>query len=118
MHAYGMTPSDLTVVYDDMDLPPGQIRVRRKGGAGGHRGVRSVIETLQTEVFDRVRVGIGKSPRDADTVEYVLSPFTDDQHAAVKQAVETAADALEMMIRDDVEKAMNFYNDKGRRRER
>lgn len=91
-------PEDLILVYDDLDLPLGTVRVRLRGSHGGHRGVRSVIETLGTQAFRRVKVGIGRPVHKEDVVEYVLTPFTPEEWPAVEAAVAAAADRVLALI--------------------
>lgn len=104
---YGIRPEDLIVVYDDMDLPPGRIRIRKKGSSGGHRGMNSIIRSLGTTDFPRLRIGIGHGD---EAVEHVLSRFSRKELALVRPALERAVDALEMIIKDGIEAAMNVYN--------
>ena len=106
----GLDPADVIVVLDDLELPRGQIRIRKRGGAGGHKGLRSVIEALGTEDFTRVRVGVGPRPVGEDLVEHVLARFTAEERREVDKAVEVAADAVTAVLRDGVEKAMNEFN--------
>lgn len=105
---YGVAPSELVAVYDDLDLPLGKVRIRPKGSAGGHKGMASIIQRLKTNEFPRIRIGIGRSGE--ETVDYVLSRFTRNEMGEIKTAVKTAADALEMMVRQGIEPAMNYYN--------
>jgi peptidyl-tRNA hydrolase, PTH1 family len=88
------SPSDLILVYDDLDLPIGTVRVRLGGGHGGHRGVQSVLETLATTDIRRVRVGIGRPERKEDIADHVLSPFEPDELPIVETAVNEAADRV------------------------
>jgi PTH1 family peptidyl-tRNA hydrolase len=93
-------PFELLLVYDDIDLPLGTVRIRMKGSHGGHNGVRSVIETLGTEDIRRVKVGIGRPEHKGDVPDHVLTTFDDAELPAVQQAVETAADrVLELLAR-------------------
>ncbi|MCS7173680.1 MAG: aminoacyl-tRNA hydrolase [Armatimonadetes bacterium] len=108
MHRYGLRPQEIVVVYDDVDLPMGSIRVRARGGAGGHHGMASVLEALGTQEIPRVRVGIGR-PR-GDAAEYVLSRFAPGERPAMEEAMERAADAVETILREGIEVAMNRYN--------
>ena len=108
----GVKPEDLVVVFDDVELELGQVRVRSRGGAGGHKGVQSVIEQLATEDFVRVRVGVGPRPAGSDLVEYVLSRFTASERSRIGEAVKRAADAVEGILRMGVEKTMNEFNKK------
>ena len=105
-------PRDVLVAYDDVDLPLGQIRVRRGGGAGGHRGLESVIAELATKQIPRLRIGVrGETPW-RDTAGYVLAPFEADEQATVREVVERSADAVRMMLRRGIGVAMNTYNKK------
>ncbi|GGJ08844.1 peptidyl-tRNA hydrolase [Alicyclobacillus cellulosilyticus] len=101
---------DLIVVYDDMDFAPGEIRLRQKGSAGGHNGMKSVIAHLGSEVFPRVRVGIGRPGPGADVVSYVLSPFPPQERLRVEAAAERAANAIEFAVQHTFELAMNRFN--------
>ncbi len=96
----GAGPADLILVYDDIDLPLGVVRVRMKGSHGGHNGVRSVLETLETDEIRRVKVGIGRPDRKDEVVDHVLAPFTPEELPAVEAAVAAAADrVLELVQR-------------------
>jgi PTH1 family peptidyl-tRNA hydrolase len=102
-------PSELVVVHDDLDLEFGSVRVKRGGGTAGHRGLDSVAARCGRD-FTRVRVGIGRPAHGEDVVGYVLSAFPAEQRDAVAAAVERAADAVECVLRDGEEKAMNCFN--------
>jgi PTH1 family peptidyl-tRNA hydrolase len=99
--------TDLLVVADDVDLPLGKIRLRRGGSAGGHNGLRDVIEALGTDQFARLRVGIG---RNGETVDHVLSTFGRDEEELADEAIATAADAVERWLAEGTEAAMNAFN--------
>jgi PTH1 family peptidyl-tRNA hydrolase len=101
----GYDPEDLIVIHDDLDLPPGDVRVKVGGGAGGHNGLRSVIGRLGSD-FVRVRVGIGRPPVGMSTTDYVLSRMD----AQVRDAVPLAADAVEAVVEEGPEAAMNRFN--------
>lgn len=103
-------PTELIVIYDDVDLAPGQLRVRKRGSAGSHRGMKSVVGQLGTEEFVRVRVGIGARPEQWDLVDHVLSPFTKEQRKDVDAACEQAADAVELILAGQTEAAMEKFN--------
>ena len=103
-------PDHLVVVHDDLDLPCGRMRIVTKGGAGGHRGVLSLIEHLQTNVFIRLRVGVGRPPEDQPPEVYVLETIPASRRADLDQLVGEARLALEMILRDGVERAMNGLN--------
>jgi len=101
---------NLLVAFDDLDLPVGQIRLRAKGGHGGHNGMRSIIEALGSEEFARLRVGIGRPPEGVDPADYVLSRFSKEEQARLDEAVERAADAVEAFVRRGIEAAMSASN--------
>jgi len=103
-------PQDLVVVYDDLDLPLGKIRVRLRGDAAGHNGVKSIIAALSTQEFARVRVGIDKPPPDVDGVEHVLRPFPAEQRKVVSEAVVRVAQAVACLLMDGPQEAMNRFN--------
>lgn len=100
----------LIVIYDDIDQEPGQIRIRAKGSAGGHKGMKSIIQRLGTEEFARVRVGVGAKPEGWDLADHVLSHFTSGEQKLVDAALEDAADAVEMIVAGGIDSAMNQYN--------
>ena len=104
--------SELIVVYDDISLAPGQIRILKKGSVGGHNGIKNIIANLGTDHFMRVKVGVGEKPKNWDLADYVLSPFTKDERPLVNLAIEHAAKAIEQMLNGDVDAAMNEYNRK------
>ncbi|NKB87348.1 MAG: aminoacyl-tRNA hydrolase [Acidobacteria bacterium] len=103
---------DVLVAYDDIDLPLGQIRLRRAGGAGGHRGLESVIAELGTPQIPRLRIGVRGETRGRDTAGYVLAPFEAGEREAIEVAVARSADAVRMMLRRGIGAAMNTYNKK------
>lgn len=105
-----LRPDDLTVVYDDIDLPLGVIRVRARGGSGGHRGMASVIEQIGDEGIPRIRVGIGRGQGEQNTVAHVLSRFEDGERPAADAAMDRAAAAVEVLLARGVERAMNEFN--------
>jgi PTH1 family peptidyl-tRNA hydrolase len=100
--------SNLVVVLDDADLPLGRLRIRGRGGSGGHRGLRSIIEHTGTESFARVRIGVGR--RGDDMVNHVLSPFSATDRNQADQAIERAADAVRHIFDTGLESAMNEFN--------
>lgn len=99
--------TDLLVVTDDADLPLGRLRLRRGGSAGGHNGLRDIIDTLGTDQFARLRVGIG---RNGQMVDHVLSTFDRDEEELAREALATAADAVELWLAEGIEEAMNAFN--------
>ena len=106
----GASPADLVVVVDDVALELGTLRVRERGGHGGHNGLRSVIEALGTEEFARVRVGIRRGEPSEDLAEYVLSDFRPEEVLIVHEAIGLAVDAVECLVRDGAPAAMNRFN--------
>lgn len=109
---YQVALSDLLVVYDDIDLPFGALRLRTEGGAGGHNGMRSIIEQLGTQDFPRLRLGIGRPPGRREAAGYVLENFTRAEAAAMEEAHARAVDAVETWLRDGIAAAMNQFNQK------
>jgi peptidyl-tRNA hydrolase, PTH1 family len=105
-----LTPKDLVVVHDDLDLEPGRLRIRQAGGHGGHNGIRSVIEALGTSQFVRVKIGIGRPAPGQDSVDYVLEEVTKDEMAVHEPCLERAVDALELLLHRGVATAMNQFN--------
>jgi PTH1 family peptidyl-tRNA hydrolase len=103
-------PEDLLVVHDDMDLPLGRVRLRPGGGAGGHNGVRSLIEELGTDRFPRLRIGIGRPPEGVDPVEFVLARFRDEERPMVDEMIGRAAEAALTAASRGLEAAMNRFN--------
>jgi PTH1 family peptidyl-tRNA hydrolase len=108
-HFYQVTPENILVIYDDLDLPVGKIRLRPEGGSGGHKGTKSIIEHLGTNGFCRLRVGIGRPPH-GDPVDYVLGDFTPDERIAIDEARERVVFAVELWLAEGIVVAMNRYN--------
>jgi len=107
---YGKDASSLLVVHDDLDLPIGRLRLRKGGSAGGQNGVRSIIDSLRTQDFYRLRIGIGRPPADEDPVDYVLAAFSREQHKVMQQVLSEAASALKLFVSQGPEAAMQQYN--------
>ena len=108
---YKMDPeTELIVIYDDIDLDPGQIRIRKKGSAGGHNGIKSIIAQIGTQNFYRIKVGVGAKPKGWDLADYVLGRFSPEERELVDKAICDAADAVEMILKDGIEATMNHYN--------
>lgn len=103
-------PSELLLAYDEIDLPLGRVRLRRSGGDGGHRGMRSVIEALETQQIPRLRLGVGGEKTPEDTADYVLTPFASEELPVVAEMIENAADAVRMILRAGLTATMNAYN--------
>ncbi len=110
---YKINPEkNLIVLYDDVDLPPGQLRVRPKGRAGGHNGIKSIIAALHTETFVRVRIGVGKKPEGWDLADYVLGKFSGDEWETMEEAFRRAGEAVEKLLSEDINAVMNEFNTK------
>lgn len=103
-------PSDLAIIYDEMDLPLGIIRIRSRGGTAGHQGMASIVELLSSNKFPRVRVGIGKPESPDDWVQYVLEPFPDEEAPLVGEVVERVADSLHSLLTEGIDRTMNRFN--------
>ena len=100
---------DIIVVYDDMALEPGKIRLRLNGSSGGHKGMQNIIDELHTEEIKRIRIGIGE-PEEDDTIDYVLSKPLKDERPLIEEAITNAVGALKEAIKSDFDRAMNKYN--------
>ena len=110
---YKIDPEEeLIVIYDDISLEPGQLRIRPKGSAGGHNGIKNIIAHLGTQVFKRVKVGVGEKPKGYDLADYVLSRFPKDERVLMEEAFERAGEAAICMMNDTMEHAMNQFNKK------
>ena len=102
--------SELIVIYDDIDLEPGQLRIRKQGSAGGHNGIKNIIAQLGTQNFQRVKVGVGEKPKGWDLADYVLGHFSKEDRGLVDDALKRAAGAVELMVQGEVDQAMNQFN--------
>jgi PTH1 family peptidyl-tRNA hydrolase len=105
-----VVPENIVVVFDDMDLPEGKLRLRKSGGHGGHNGIRSIIDGLGTSEFPRLRVGVGRPPGGRDATGHLLSTVREGERERFSKTVDRAADALETIVRDGFEAAMNRFN--------
>jgi len=106
----GGTVQDLVVIHDDLDLPPGRLRLKRSGGAGGHNGVSSVIAAFGTDQFVRLKIGIGRPGLGADPAEYVLEPFAREDLRVIEGAIDRAVAALECLLVEGMDAAMNKFH--------
>jgi len=104
---------DILVIVDDIDLPLGRVRLRAGGSAGGHNGLKSVIEALGTTEFPRLRVGVGRPPQGVDPADFVLTRFGAGEEASAQESLERAAEAAELAVTDGLEAAMNRFNARG-----
>lgn len=108
---YKIPAERVIIIYDDISLDVGKLRIRRKGTDGGHNGIKSIIYHLNNDQFPRIKVGCGKKPHpDYDLADWVLSEFKKDELKALEPALENACKALELMLDNQIEKAMNLYN--------
>ncbi|MCD6150259.1 MAG: aminoacyl-tRNA hydrolase [Deltaproteobacteria bacterium] len=103
-------PAQIIIIHDDLDIPLGKIKIKSGGGSGGHKGVQSVIESLGTNEFLRIRLGIGLEERPIDVIDYVLTPFALEEQDARQRVVAEAANAVQMIIQDGPGKTMNFFH--------
>lgn len=109
---YKVSAQDIIVIYDDISLDVGQLRIRKKGSAGGHNGIKSIISHLGTDEFPRIKIGVGEKPKDWDLADYVLSRFKEDEEKIIREALKDSSDACRMIISDGMDAAMNKYNKK------
>lgn len=107
---YQVDPAHIIVIYDDISLEAGQLRIRAKGSAGGHNGIKNIIAQLGSQDFPRVKIGVGAKPDRMDLAAYVLSRFSQTERGMMEEAFRDAADAVEMMLSEGIEAAMNRYN--------
>lgn len=114
VHFFQVGMEDLIVIHDDLDLPFGRLRFKRRGSDGGHQGVRSIIESMGKNTFLRLKVGIGRPPKGMDPAEYVLSPFDEAEQPPLDQIISQAAESLMAMLLEGINTAMNRYQKKDR----
>ena len=111
---YKIDPEDIIVIYDDISLEPGQLRIRLKGSAGGHNGIKNIIAMTGTENFKRIKVGVGEKPAGWDLADHVLGRMSEEDRAAFEEAVKESVKAAEMILGDEIDQAMNDFNRKKR----
>lgn len=109
---YKVDSEDIIIIYDDVSLDVGQLRIRKKGSAGGHNGIKSIISHLGTDVFPRIKVGVGEKPKGWDLADYVLSRFTEEENVAIREALGEISYACRIIIANGMDAAMNQYNKK------
>ncbi|QHQ60479.1 aminoacyl-tRNA hydrolase [Anaerocolumna sedimenticola] len=109
---YKVKPQEVIVIYDDISLDAGQLRLRAKGSAGGHNGIKSIINHLGTQEFPRIKVGVGDKPAGWDLADYVLSRFKEEEQPIIRDAIKKSSEAVKSIIKDGMESAMNIYNRK------
>lgn len=115
---YKLEPQDLIVVHDDMDIPAGAVRIRRKGSAGGHNGIKSILYHVGDENFARVRIGIGRPQPGWTVVNHVLAPFSSEDAPKIREAIQYLLPAVECIVTEDVDMAMNRYNPKKQKKKK
>ena len=104
--------TELIVISDDISLDVGQIRIRKKGSAGGHNGLKNIILQLGMDGFQRIKMGVGEKPKDYDLADYVLGHFSKEERVIMNEGIRDAIEAIKLMLWDDTDKAMNLYNKK------
>jgi PTH1 family peptidyl-tRNA hydrolase len=109
-HFYKIDPADILVIYDDMDLPTGKLRIRESGSAGGHNGMKSLIQVLGTQEFPRLRIGVGRPAPGWQVVDWVLAPFAADEQPQVAGAIEESVKAMETWLAEGTRTTMNKFN--------
>lgn len=111
MRFYKLKPEQVLILFDDINLEPGKLRVRRKGSDGGHNGMKNIIYLAGSDQFPRIKIGVGKKPHpDYDLKDWVLSRFSQKEAEALSPALRNAAAAAELIVKDEIDKAMNLYN--------
>ncbi len=111
LNFYKIDPeANLIVIFDDVSLPPGKLRIRMKGSAGGHNGIKSIISHVGTQNFQRIKVGVGEKPQGWDLADYVLGRFSKAERELVEEAFGNACGAAALMVQGEAGKAMNLYN--------
>ena len=106
------TETELLVIFDDISLDVGQLRIRKKGSAGGHNGIKNIIQHLGGNVFQRIKVGVGEKPKEYDLVDYVLGHFSKAEREIMQDGYKKVIEAVEMIVRGDIDVAMNSFNKK------
>lgn len=107
---YKTEPDELIIIYDDISLDVGKLRIRKKGSAGGHNGIKNIIAQLGTQEFSRIRVGVGEKPKGWDLADYVLGHFKREEEPLIREALEKTAKAVKVIMDDGIDKAMNDFN--------
>lgn len=110
MNFYKLSSKDIIVIYDDLDIEPGIIKIRKKGGPGTHNGMKSVVKEIGTEDFSRIRIGIGNPEYKNDLLNYILTRIPDDEYKILQSSINNAAEAVCEIIRNGIDSAMNLYN--------
>ena len=112
MDYYKLTTDEIVIIYDDISMPVGQVRIRPKGSAGGHNGIKSIIAHLGTQEFPRIKIGVGAKPENGDLVKHVLGRFSKEDDAKIRDVFALAEEGLLAILQEDVKTAMNAVNGK------
>ena len=107
---YKIQQEELIIIYDDISLDVGKLRIRKKGSAGGHNGIKNIIAHLGTQEFSRIKIGVGEKPKGWDLADYVLGHFKKEEEPLIREALGNAAEAVKVIMRDGVDRAMNDFN--------
>lgn len=107
---YKVDSENVLVIYDDMDIEPGTIKIRKKGSAGGHNGMKSIIQMLRTEEFPRIRIGIGRPEHNGDEINYVIGAIPDEEIPKLEEGTENAKEAIIEILKNGIDSAMNKFN--------
>ena len=107
---YNLKPEEIIVIYDDIDIEKGHIKIRKKGSAGGHNGMKSIIQMIGTEEFPRIRVGIGRPVHKGDEINYVIGAISEEDMLKLEEGTEKAQNAIVEILKNGVDSAMNQYN--------
>lgn len=107
---YKVEPENIIIIYDDISLAVGQLRIREKGSAGGHNGIKNIISHLGTQEFPRIKIGVGEKPKGWDLADYVLGRYSAEDRKIIDDAQKDAADAVKLMVSGDMQTAMNRFN--------
>ena len=107
---YKVEKENVLVIYDDMDIEPGTIKIRKKGSAGGHNGMKSIIQMLGTEEFPRIRIGIGRPEHNGDEINYVIGAIPEEEIPKLEEGTEKAKEAIIEILKNGIDKAMNKFN--------
>ena len=107
---YKVSPEKILVIYDDMDIEPGKIKIRKKGSSGGHNGMKSIIQMIGTEEFPRIRIGIGRPKHNGDEINYVIGAIPEEETSKLNEGVEKAKEAVIEILKNGIDSAMNRLN--------